>query len=418
MSLIRNSSWNLLGTVASAAVMIPSMGYLARQLDIESFGLLTLVLAFVGYASVLDGGLSRAVVREIALAGDDLKSAKRALGTGLSVVTGLGIVFCSIVWMASPSLVELIRVDDLLKEDAIEGLRWTALMILPILLGIVWMSPIEACADFARLNILRVTGYTIVFGSTALAVYWSPTFSAAAFGMLIGRFVMALLCLLAVQKVMGLFFYPFCRKTLIRLIHFGGWLTVSGILVPIVYYLDRFVLSAFVGASVVAFYAAPSEAINKMLSLPGSVARALFPMLASAKPDEAIRLRKTATFIQAGLGIAMIVVVWLFGDQLMGLWLGQRYANESGLIIKILVLGVFFNALSMIPLMELQARGHSKLTALAHLIEVIPIIFLLVILTLAFGIVGTAIAWVCGTLIDFCLQTYLCKRVQRQMLKS
>lgn len=414
MSLIRNSSWNLLGTVASAAVMIPSMGYLARQLDIESFGLLTLVLAFVGYASVLDGGISRAIVREIALAGDDLQSAKRALGTGVGVITGLGLVFSTIVWISAPKLVELIRVDDLLKENAIEGLRWTSLMILPILLGIVWMSPIEAKSDFARLNVLRVIGYTIVFGCSVITVYWSPTFSSAVIGMLIGRIGMALLCLLAVQKIMGLFVYPFCRKTLTRLVRFGGWLTVSGILVPMVYYLDRFILSAFAGASVVAFYAAPSEAINKILTLPGSVARALFPMLAAAKPDEVIRLRKTATLIQAALGVFLVMMVLFFGDQMMGLWLGDRYAIESGLIIKIMIFGVFFNALSMIPLMELQAKGHSKLTAWAHLIEVIPIIALLLILTTAFGIVGTAIAWVSGTFIDFCLQAYLCRRANKQ----
>lgn len=417
MSLIKNSSWNLIGTAASAAVMIPAMGFFARQLHIEAFGLLTLVLAFVGYASVLDGGFSRAVVREIAQAGGDLLMAKQVLGTGIGVVTALGIGFGFIVWLSAPFLVELIHVDNGLKHDAIDGFRWTALMILPILVGMMWMAPIEAYADFVRLNLVRTLGYFLVFGCGVISVYWDPKFSSAALGLLIGRIGMALLALSVTKKAMGFYIYPFSKQVLKRLVRFGGWLTISNILVPMVYYLDRFVLSAFAGASVVAFYAAPSEAINKALTLPGSVARALFPMFAAATPDEVVRLRRKATAIQAGLGLLIVIVVALFSDQIMGLWLGVEYADESGLIMKILVMGVLFNALSMIPLMEMQAMGYAKYTAWAHMLEAVPIISILFFLTFYFGINGTAVAWVIGTFLDLCLQTYLCQRVRKRAVE-
>ena len=66
--------------------MIPAMGFFARALDAESFGLLALVLAFVGYASVLDGGFARAVVREVAALGANNADAAKIVGTALWVV--------------------------------------------------------------------------------------------------------------------------------------------------------------------------------------------------------------------------------------------------------------------------------------------------------------------------------------------
>lgn len=67
MSLIKNSSWNIVGYAIPAIFAIPALGFIARSLGTELFGVFTLALAIVGYASIFDAGLTRAVTREIAL---------------------------------------------------------------------------------------------------------------------------------------------------------------------------------------------------------------------------------------------------------------------------------------------------------------------------------------------------------------
>lgn len=404
-----------MGTAASAAVMIPAMGFFARHLDTESFGLFTLVMAFVGYASVLDGGFARAVVREIAQAGNQMNRAERALGAAVVLVLGIGFIFGLLLWLLSAPLVNVIHVGDSLQLEAIEGFHWTALMIAPILLSMVWMSPLEAKAQFASLNILRSFGYATVFGCAVIAVYWMPTFSAATSGLLIGRMGMALISFIACRQIMGKYLYPFCLDSAKRLFQFGRWLTVSSIISPLMDSLDRFVLSAFSGASTVAFYAAPSEAISKMLALPYSVSRALFPVLSKIEGGDKEKTRKIATVLQLCIGLFLVMLVMLFGDQMMGLWLGEKYATASGMLIKILIWGVLFNAMATIPYTELQAMGHSKITAQVHLIEVIPFISFLLVMTYEFGAKGTAIAWVTRTLIDWILQSYFCRKIKRQI---
>nr|WP_308437819.1 oligosaccharide flippase family protein [Acinetobacter seifertii] len=77
MSLIRNSVYNIAGFAIPTLIAIPTLGILARQLGVEKFGLFTLAFAIVGYASIFDGGITRAVIREIAIFRDKKEEQKK-----------------------------------------------------------------------------------------------------------------------------------------------------------------------------------------------------------------------------------------------------------------------------------------------------------------------------------------------------
>lgn len=414
MSLIKNSIWNLIGTVASAVVMIPAMGFFARQLDTESFGLLTLVLAFVGYASVLDGGFARAVIREVARSGDDRLTIRRIMSSAIWVVMFLGLFFGCLVWVASPWLVQWIKVDEL-SSSAIAGFKWASFIVLPVLLGMLGMAPLEGLAQFVKLNIVRSVGYAIVFASAILAVLVDNTFTSAVIGLLIGRVLMAAVCWWVSRSYISSGLPRFDLAIFSQLYRFGGWVTVSNLISPMMDYLDRFVLSAVSGAQSVAFYAAPAEGVQKLQTLPGSVARALFPMLSDKVGLVALKLALKAVGLQAVVGLGIAVVLVLFGDALMGIWLGPEFAIKSGEVIRILGFGVLFNSVAMIPQTALQALGKAKATAAVHLTEVIPFVGLLYWLTDSYGIEGTALAWVVRTFVDLCLMGWI---YYRQIMKN
>lgn len=82
MSIIKNSVWNLFGYAIPTLIAIPSLGFLARGLGPEGFGVYTIAIALVGYAGIFDVGLTRSVIREIAIHRDnhhERTSAGRAL---------------------------------------------------------------------------------------------------------------------------------------------------------------------------------------------------------------------------------------------------------------------------------------------------------------------------------------------------
>src|SRR6266436_5464752 len=64
--LARNTVWNLLGSGAPMVVAVFSIPILIQGLGKERFGILTLAWALVGYASLFDLGLGRALTQQVA----------------------------------------------------------------------------------------------------------------------------------------------------------------------------------------------------------------------------------------------------------------------------------------------------------------------------------------------------------------
>ena len=174
-------------------------------------------------------------------------------------------------------------------------------------------------------------------------------------------------------------------------------------------YMDRFILSNSVGAASVAFYNAPSDLIEKISVLPGALARTIFPLF--SRLGSHIEYEKKIYF---GLVIVLLILLaplFLMAESIMDLWLGEPYGLQSSFILKILIIGFFFNALAQIPFAAIQAKGYSRLTALLHLTEVAPYLLLLFYLVDIWGLVGAAYAWTARVIIDFFCLLFFSRRI-------
>ncbi|EIX2840534.1 oligosaccharide flippase family protein, partial [Escherichia coli] len=92
MSIKINSLINLAGYAIPTLLSIPAMGYLARELGITNFGFFLMFFTIVGYASIFDLGLSRAVVREISLNKNDKKAISQIITTSFLLTLSIGVV--------------------------------------------------------------------------------------------------------------------------------------------------------------------------------------------------------------------------------------------------------------------------------------------------------------------------------------
>src|SRR6266403_2213612 len=64
--LARNTVWNLVGSGAPMVVAVFCMPILIKGLGTDRFGVLTLAWALIGYASLFDLGLGRALTQLVA----------------------------------------------------------------------------------------------------------------------------------------------------------------------------------------------------------------------------------------------------------------------------------------------------------------------------------------------------------------
>jgi peptidoglycan biosynthesis protein MviN/MurJ (putative lipid II flippase) len=165
----------------------------------------------------------------------------------------------------------------------------------------------------------------------------------------------------------------------------------------------------------VAFYTVPAEVIGRLSLFPAAISKALFPRLSKGHHTAAAD-RRTGMLLTLACSALTILPVFALADVLLRLWMGPEYGAEPATVLRILLVGFFFNSLAFGPFTSLQARGHSKTTACIHAIEVLPYLAALILLTNAYGIVGTAIAWSLRTFVDYLLMEIYSRRLSDQDL--
>lgn len=407
MSILRNSAWNALGIVVPSLAAIPALAIYSRLLGVELLGLLTLSFAIVGYASSFDLGLSRALIRQVSVHHCDIGMVKVFMGTTTLFVAAVSLLLALLTAAAAPWLAHYLGVSPEHRDDAVASFYWVALSVPPYLLTLAGTAYFEGIEDFRSVNILRCLSGALNAAAGVAAVLWTPQLAAVLAALSLSRW---LTCI----GVYGLYVHQVNRRdptprpalwvfkgaALRSSLAYGGWLTLSNVVGPVMMYFDRFVLSHLAGARVVAFYTVPSEVVSRLAMFPAAISRALFPRLSKQHADAAAD-RRTGLRLTLISSALTILPAFVFAGDILGLWMGAEYQGTPATVLRILLVGFFFNALAFGPFTDLQARGHSKATACVHMIEVVPYIASLIWLTHAYGIVGTALAWSGRTLIDY-----------------
>lgn len=408
----RHSGLNLLGSVVPLLIGLPCIGILARLLDPTSLSLMMLTLAIVGYAGVLDLGLSRAVVALVAEAGEDVVARRRAFSTALLAVAVIGPVVALLLSGLAPAIAaRLMRVPDPILADAVTGLQLTAWAIPPLLLTLVVQGYLEGVQDFLESNIQRIlSGSMPILLATGAAAFW-PSLAGAMAGFLLGRLIVALAVLLRGSIWRIPTFALVSRDTLRRLATFGGWLTVSSLIAPLMGYLDRFILAYARGPGPVGFYAAPAEAIYRLLVVPTAITRSLFPKLsAHPQPAERRRVLSETQWMILLTCLPLSLAILLLAPLILEFWLGPSFRIESTDALRLLALGFIPAALANIPFTRLLAAGRPDVVALMHLAQLLPFLALAFYLADGFGVTGAAAAWAIRNLVDVLLLNLLAAR--------
>jgi O-antigen/teichoic acid export membrane protein len=189
-----------------------------------------------------------------------------------------------------------------------------------------------------------------------------------------------------------------------HLLAFGGWVTVSSIVSPILVYTDRFLIGSLVSMSAVAYYTAPYEAATRLWIIPGSLAMTLFPAFSTlGGSGERRRLgtlfARSIKYVLLALGPVGLLLV-LFAQDILQVWLGSEFASRSTVVMQILILGVLINSLAQIPYVLLQGVGRPDITAKFHLLELFIYVGLAWLLISRWGIIGAAVAWALRVALD------------------
>jgi O-antigen/teichoic acid export membrane protein len=411
MSIKTNFMWNLLGSAAPMLIGIAAIPYIFKHVGIERIGVLTIIWALIGYFSIFDFGLGRAITQRIASLADhhtDMQKKTIAVtGVSLTFLIGLvggvvGFIAVEVVgvsWLNSaPQLEQEIRASFLLACLAIPATTATA-----GLRGIL-----EGEQRFRAINLLKlILGLSNFLGPIASIALLGASLEYMVATLVLARYVILFAHHHSAKHVIGNAPKGISREEAKQLFQFGGWMTLSNIVSPLMVVADRFLIANLLGAAVVAYYTIPAEFMIRLLILPAAITTTLFPVFAKNLSEENksegfVLYKKSMKLIMLMMGAVTIITIAGSGFGIT-LWLGLEFSEKASGIASVLAVGILFNSMAQIPHAYIQASGDARSTALIHVAESVIYIPTLILLMKLHGILGAALAWSLRAFLDLVL---------------
>ncbi|MFQ5629501.1 MAG: flippase [bacterium] len=406
-----NSLINFAGYLALTILALWAIPIIIESVSNASFGLLSLIWAIVGYFALLDFGFGRAATKFLAktLSNKDISETQKIIGTAFIASFLLGLLFCLVILAVTPILIsDLLKIPPELVEEGIRAFRLSAFAIPLILTGSVARSVFMAAHRFGTINIMQTASGIIQWLGAVVAIKLGGTVYEIVAVFLFARAGGFLALILPMSKVVPDVYRNIFRwdnDQFKKLARFGGWVTVSQIVGPLILYVDRFIISSFLTLTVLAYYAVQQEIITRLLIIPQSLATSLYPAMSEMAHDADYEARNRKMYLRSVRYLALfmlpiILLIIVYAREMLLWWLGEEYATNGTLLLQIFAIGLFLNALAQVPFAALHAYGFPDLTAKFHLIELPITIVLNLIFIPLYGIVAAAVVWSFRALLD------------------
>jgi O-antigen/teichoic acid export membrane protein len=375
--LAKNALLNFLGQAIVAIIAIILVPLIVKGLGYEAYGLLALALVMFGSFSLLELGLGRSTTKFIAeyLNCRDWEKLSSVFWLSLGIQLSLGILAGVIIARLAPFIAKTINIEADQFADAINTLYILALSA-PFVLGSSSLrGTLEGAQRFDLVNYVKIVINISTYLIPVISIKFHLNVPTIVFLIFVVRVLASIGYLFSC-----LYILPPLRKRIFlknahasSLLSYSGWVAVSNIIVPLLTQIDRYFLATIVSVSAVTFYTVPFEILNGLWIIPGSISGVLFPafssLYANKNTDDIVNLYiRPIKYILLTL-TPIILIITTFAKDILLLWQGTMFAENSTIVLQILVIGVLINSLEWVPASLLMGIGRADLPAKVHIVQ-------------------------------------------------
>jgi O-antigen/teichoic acid export membrane protein len=427
MSLKKNTIWNLIGSGSPLLAALAFIPYTLAKLGDEGFGVLTLIWALIGYFSLFDFGAGRAMTYEISRLenhkdGQTFEKIQTILKAGFILTSVTGLLGCLLILVLAPHLAnDWLKISPHWQADSMLALQITALGILPATITSGLRGAMEGMGFFMPSNVNKlVLGFSMFTTPAISIVLHGPSLWHITLYLVLVRVFIVLLGFIQLQHCLTIkkYIVSQTKSSAVTLKHqmrglmsYGVWVSVTGIISPLMMYGDRFFISGLVGADQLSVYAIPQEGLIRLLIIPTAICGALMPLFASiVSPQELHKTFKENYHRMIKIMGVLCSIAALTIYPILSIWISTDFAIRAYPIALIFMVGAFINGIATVSYTFLHAIGKTKLTAQFHIAELFIYIIMIYVLSKQFGLIGAAVAWVLRVSIDLILLHFATNR--------
>lgn len=398
-----NTVAQLAALVLAALANLGAIPIVIDRLGTEGYGILVLLLAYLAFFEAIGAGIQLALVRELHRTSSAGPAAARAVlrtGTVVGTTFGLGSSAVTLLLAAATST---LGGPSLLAAPGDSLWSWAgaaATLLLVRSLSFIVSAPLVAAERIDILNVIRSTFELVrIAGMVAVLLRGDSLFS------VLVVFVVAAILDGAVTARVASSYAPsgwlrpmLAASTLRRLLPFWRSTIVTNLSAWVQLEMDKFLFSAFLPLRRLPFYQVPFGLSQRIGLIATSLATSLFPTVslrATGAGTSLPRIFLSSTKAVAILTVLPTVILFVYARELLELWIGPEFADQSSQPLRILAVGFLLNSLGRVPGATCQAIGHPRVTARLAVYNAGLGSLLLALLLPRFGIIGGAAAFTC-----------------------
>ncbi len=339
------SNWaNLAVSIAIGFFMLP---FMVHRLGDSLYGIWTLVVSLVGYGNLLDFGVRSSIVKYVSQyhAADDRERLRSLFSTTLALYSAIGLLVLALVAVTAVFLPQLFTIPAEISSEARFVLLIVGLNLALKFPGGVFEGFVTGLQRYEVANAISIGFSLLRTALTVIMLLNSQKLLALAAVGLASELLMMVTMAVACHR--GLPWLSLDRRAvnptiLGKIYGYGLWSAVIALGTRVLYDSDSILIGLFLPTLAITRFAVANNLVRYLRQLAYGFGNVFSPAASSLEASsEGDRLRNLLTF---GTRYALAVILpaaalfTLLGREFLTLWMGPRFATESGTVLIILTL--------------------------------------------------------------------------------
>ncbi|WP_439883350.1 lipopolysaccharide biosynthesis protein [Pontibacter sp. MBLB2868] len=398
--------WTSASTVANVVMQIGYTSIMARLLEPEAFGLVSLSTVILGFGNYFANmGLSQAIIQKEILTKENIRAA-------FTTAVCLGVIFTIITWFIAPAaalffdnteVVPIVRI--MAVSFMLNGLSSTAVSLL------------QREMRFKALGIVETISYVVSYlGVGVVCAYMGLGFWSLVYATLTQVALTALGSYIMVRHSV---FPVFSWEAYKPLFNYGSKMSFLGILEYIYSQLHIILVGKVLGMHKLGIYTRANMLVHlPMYNITRTLSKVIFPSFSKLQ-NEMQKLGKvylSSITLLASILIPVCLGILVAAPELVYVLLGKQW-SESIPVLQVLSLAIPIGFITMFSGIVCDAKAELNLKMTITVIYIVVLIGLFMLLK-QYGIVGFALAVFFGEIIRMALYQYAMKRILSLKISS
>lgn len=403
-----NAVYQLGAQAGVLALNLVASPIIVHGLGLEAYGLLVLVGITTNYFGFVELGLGRATIQLLARhrARGEETELRQVFWTATASYLALSLVGALALVATAPLLVKhVLAISPGFVPQALRAFVVGAVGLVVAMQRDVASSVATAMERFDLIS--RVTlgiGALQTAVNVGLVLWGAPLVGVMLGGLAVQTAALVLYWAMAFFLVPNLMPPRWSSEKLRGLLRFGGYVTVSQVVAPLLVHIEKILIGAFAAVEQLPYYALSYNLAWSLTAVPTSLGNVIYPAMArllSQEDHAGVRetLRRATRYIYVVV-LGPVVLLVLYSPEILTAWMGAAFAAKASACLRLLSIAVLVNVLAWPAYQLLHAAGRADRTARYHVFELLVHIPLSIVLISRSGVVGAAVAWLLRVLLD------------------